>query len=114
MRALEHYRRLPDGISGSSGNAPPPSPELFRLNMLIREPSKIVFSVHAIEQMRERQVSITDIYEMIFQSIGASTATLQREMGSDGKYVVRGPDKLRVVFKPSNESIKVLTVYHKA
>lgn len=114
VRMLEHYRRVPDGISGSGGNAPPPSPELFRLHMHIHEPSRIAFSQHAIEQMKARRVSITDVYETIFRSVGASQATLMRETGSDGKYVVRGQDNLRVVFVPSKESITVLTVYAKS
>jgi 5-methylcytosine-specific restriction endonuclease McrA len=111
MRQLDFLRRVPDGIKGSSPSAPPPSPEVSRLDMDIWDPSRILFTRHAMAQLQERNMGIHDIYLAIYRSIHSSSADMKRE--PNGHYVVRGRDNLRVVFELTADAVTIQSVFKK-
>jgi hypothetical protein len=111
MRQLDFLGRVPDGIKGSSPKAPPSSPEADRLHMNIRNPSKILFTRHAQNQLREHNMGIRDVYVAIYKSVEGARADMRRE--PNGQYVVRGRDNLRVVFELTSDAVTIQSLFKK-
>jgi hypothetical protein len=109
-RQIEFLKRVPDGIRGASRSFPA-SPEVAALKMDIREPSRILLTRQAMDDLRQHDMDIRDIYVALYRTIAGSAADMRRT--PDGMYIVKGPKGLRVAFRPAKGSFSVESVFAK-
>lgn len=109
-RGLEFQQKFPNGIHGSSPAAPPRSPEYKRLNMMMHEPSHLIFTEHALQQLHRRDLTLRDIYKAISVGIHNKSAQIKRE--PTGRYVVLGKDELRIVFEIFPDRVLITSVFN--
>lgn len=100
-----------DRISVSSPVAVPASPETIKYGIKISDQTQIIWTHHALMQMSSRNFTIQEITRAIFEHGRVSKIHTHKLAGHDSTYVIRAPGNLRVVFKPLEDGVKILTVF---
>jgi hypothetical protein len=109
LRALEQF---PDGILGHAPGAPVPSPEWPKYGVFSEE-HQIIFTEHALERIKERDITVIDVTQALQRSIQRGDVSVLRSAESEKAYVVRGDRNLRIVYRLEETQVVVTSVMWK-
>lgn len=112
IKHLEFYRKHPNGISGSSGNAPPASPEERAWGMHIAINEGIIWTDESMNELQKLNLDAEHINNLIFNTvISRSKFEIKKLNGTD--FILRFMPNYRITFRLTDKGVMVLSIYSK-
>jgi hypothetical protein len=69
---------------------------------------------HANARASQRHIDFKVLYDAVTQSLRSGGTTQAKRLPNSNRYMIRGPNSLRIVYEVKADTIVILTAYHKA
>lgn len=114
MQGIEIIRKHPNGICGSSPNAPPASPEVRTANIHFSRVAQLRWAPDALASMNKSGYSVDQVNDMIYSAAQNGSLMAKRILlGKWPAYEVRVRPDARVIFSIVDDVLVVCSFYRK-